>query len=227
VIQKAARAANSLLLPEEEHVIVWIGERQRQGDCPSPREVRNFAGDLFERRTHHERTFTRDWWRGFLKCQSEGFLVRIGAVKQAQRTEVTCGSALAYFAELGNVLPACVTPSQIMNMAETGLSMRPMKGQARKLVSVKSCAVRPTFHEENDNLRTYMSTMLIVTRPKFEGKIVRALRAWRTSAYIRLIYNGWKAGGLQVRGPLSNDAIPQFNSKKSYSSFARTAQMQR
>jgi hypothetical protein len=46
VIQKAARAPNSLLLPEEEHVSAWIGERQREGDCPSPREVRDFAGDL-------------------------------------------------------------------------------------------------------------------------------------------------------------------------------------
>jgi hypothetical protein len=75
--------------------------------------------------------------------------------------------------------------------------------------------------------RTYMNTRLVATKPKIEGKIVRALRAWHTSAYIGLIYNGWKAGGLQVRGPLSDDAIPQLNSKKSCSSFARTAQMQR
>jgi hypothetical protein len=47
VIQNAARAPNSLLLPEEEeHVIAWINQRQRQGNCPLPREVRDFAGDL-------------------------------------------------------------------------------------------------------------------------------------------------------------------------------------
>jgi hypothetical protein len=62
--------------------------------------------------------------------------------------------------------------------------------------------------------RTDMNTRLIATRPKIEGKIVRALRAWHTSAYIGLIYNRWKADGLQVRGPFSNDAIPQLNSKK-------------
>jgi hypothetical protein len=60
---------------------------------------------------------------------------------------------------------------------------------------------------------TYMNTRLIATRPKIEGKIVRALRAWHTGAYFGLIYNGWKVGGLQVRGPLSDDAIPQLNSK--------------
>jgi hypothetical protein len=151
VIQKAARAPNSLLLPEEEeHVIAWIGERWGQGDRPSPREVRDIAGDLFERRTHHERTITRDWWRGFRTRQSEELLVSVGAAKEVQRTEVTRGSVLAYFAELGNALSACVTPYQIMNLDETGLSLRPMKGKTRPLVSLKNCAVRPTFHEEKD-----------------------------------------------------------------------------
>jgi hypothetical protein len=55
--------------------------------------------------------------------------------------------------------------------------------------------------------RGYMNTRLIATRPKIEGKIVHALRAWHTGAYIGLIYNGWKAGGVQVHGPLSDNAI--------------------
>jgi hypothetical protein len=266
----------------------------------------------------------------------------LGAAKEARRTEVTRGSMLVYFAELGNVLPACVTPTPIMNLDETGLSVRPMKGKTTKLVSLKSSVVRPTFHEKKDvghvllvatvtlggqaltpltltttdlpfkseelailrwtsaayrtacgymtaasmmfylnhivaphdmSLRvtrqdpalmvylvmdnhgihntpdvlsemtrlrmqpvwfpahanhflqpldltvlsafkpTNMKTRLIGTRPKIKGKIVRALRAWHTSTYIGLIYNGWKAGGLQVRAPLSDDAIPQLKSK--------------
>jgi hypothetical protein len=52
-----------------------------------------------------------------------------------------------------------------------------------------------------------MNTRLIATKPKIRGKIVRA---WHINTYIGLIYNGWKAGGLQVRGPLSDDAIPQL-----------------
>jgi hypothetical protein len=35
-------------------------------------------------------------------------------------------------------------------MGKTGLSVRPMKGKTKKLVSLKSCAVRPRFHEEKD-----------------------------------------------------------------------------
>jgi hypothetical protein len=74
--------------------------------------------------------------------------VSVGAAKEAQRTEVTPASVLAYFAELGNILPACVTPNQIMHVDETGLSGRPMKGKTRKFVALKSCAVRSTFHGE-------------------------------------------------------------------------------
>jgi hypothetical protein len=35
-------------------------------------------------------------------------------------------------------------------MDETGLSVRSMKGRKRKLVSLKSCTVPPTFHEKQD-----------------------------------------------------------------------------
>jgi hypothetical protein len=194
VIQKAGCAPNSLLLPEEEHVIAWIGERQCQGDCCSPREVRDFAGDLFERRTRHERTFTREWWRGFRKRQSEELLVSVGAAKEAQRTEVTRNSVLAYFAELGNVLHAYVTPNQIMNMDETGLSMRPMKGKTRKLIYLKNCAVRPRFHEEKDVSHVLLvatvtpggqTLMLTTTDLPFKSEeltiLRRAFAAYRTA----------------------------------------------
>jgi hypothetical protein len=56
--------------------------------------------------------------------------------------------------------------------------------------------------------RNCMNTKAIATKPKIEGKIVRALRAWHSSAYIQSICNGWKAGGVGVRGLLGDDAIP-------------------
>jgi hypothetical protein len=40
-----------------------------------------------------------------------------------------------------------------------------------------------------------MNTRVITTEPKIEGKRVRALPIWHTSASIELIANGWKAGG--------------------------------
>jgi hypothetical protein len=178
-------------------VIAWIGQRQRQGDCPSPREIRDFAGDLFERRIHHERTFTREWWRGFRKPQSEEFMVSVGAAKEAQRTEVTRASVFAYFAELGNVRPACVTLNQIIHMDEPGLFVRPMKGNTRKLVSLKSCAVRPTFHKEKGvshvslvatvtlGGQTLTALMLTTTYLPFKSKELAILR--RTFAANRTV----------------------------------------
>jgi hypothetical protein len=59
-----------------------------------------------------------------------------------------------------------------------------------------------------------MNTMAIITRPKIEGKITRTLYAWQTSAYIELISNGRKAGGPEVRRPLSDNDIPHVNRDK-------------
>jgi hypothetical protein len=58
----ASRPPNSVLLPEEERrAIVWIGSFRRQGNCLSPREVRDFDVVLFEVRTGQEGFFSRDW----------------------------------------------------------------------------------------------------------------------------------------------------------------------
>jgi hypothetical protein len=122
------RAPNALLLAEEEAiVIVSIGERQRQGDCPCPREVRDFAGNLFERRTHQERVFTTDWWRCFRSRHGAEISLSIAAGKETARTQVTTQAVPDSFDEVAKVLPTCATPNQILNMGATGLAFHLMK----------------------------------------------------------------------------------------------------
>jgi hypothetical protein len=98
----------------------WFGS---VSDCPSPREVRDFAGDLFERRTRQELV------GGFRKRKSEELPVSVGAVKENQRSEATSASVLACFGELKDILPTWVTSNQILKIDETGLSVHPMKGK--------------------------------------------------------------------------------------------------
>jgi hypothetical protein len=62
--------------------------------------------------------------------------------------------------------------------------------------------------------RNHVNTKRIVTKAKIESKIVRSLRAWHISAYIEIIWNGWKAAGLQVLGPLADHVLPQINPDK-------------
>jgi hypothetical protein len=96
--------------------------------------VRDFVSDLFERRIHQERTFRRDWWRGFRKHKTEGLLVSVGAAREIPRTEMTSISVLAQFNELKDALPTCMTPNQILTMNATGLSMYSMKGKKQMIV---------------------------------------------------------------------------------------------
>jgi hypothetical protein len=78
----------------------------------------------------------------------EELSVSVGAVEGAKRSEVSSDSVLANCDELRKPLPAYGTSNLILNIDETGLSVRSMKGKTRKLVFVKRCTVRPTFHEE-------------------------------------------------------------------------------
>jgi hypothetical protein len=73
--------------------------------------------------------------------------VSVGVEKETQRSEVTSVLVLVYFNEPKDVLPICLTPDRILDMDETGLSLRPMKGKRQKVVSLKNCTILPTFHE--------------------------------------------------------------------------------
>jgi hypothetical protein len=55
-------------------------------------------------------------------------------------------------------------------MDETGLSVWPMKGKTRKLVSFKNCALRPTFHEQKD-----VSHVSLVTTVTLGGQTLTLL----------------------------------------------------
>jgi hypothetical protein len=62
--------------------------------------------------------------------------------------------------------------------------------------------------------KAYRLTRSPATRPKIEEKVIRVLHAWHNSAHIQTIYNGWKAGGIRVRGALSYLAVPELNAVK-------------
>jgi hypothetical protein len=144
-----SRPPDSLRLPEEDRrVIAWIGDCQRQGNCPSPCEVCDFGPVLFQVRTGQERFSSRDWRRGFCRQHEEEFAVNTATAKQAQHAAVTSKSVLDYFDKLKEVLLHCLIPAQILNMDETGLSVDPLKGKKQKFAFLKTCCVTPSFHEE-------------------------------------------------------------------------------
>jgi hypothetical protein len=52
------------------------------------------------------------------------------------------------------------------------------------------------------------------TQPKIEGKLIRALHAWHEATWCACIYQGWMAGGIEVRRPLSPEAPAVINAWK-------------
>jgi hypothetical protein len=142
---------NMALTPtEEQTLIAWIEARQRNGDCPSPREVRDQASHFFKIRNKEERPLGRHWWRCF-KLRHGG---RIGLVpctsQEPARNAVNSSAVNDYFAKVLDAISHCVSPFQILNMDESGVSARPFKGKQKKVVFVTDCPVAPRFQDIRD-----------------------------------------------------------------------------
>jgi hypothetical protein len=125
---KPSRLSNLLVLPEEKRrVMAWIEDCQRERNCHSPREVRDFVSILYPSRTGQERFLNRDWWQKFPQRHQEKLTVNRVAAKEPQQAAVAAKAVIHYFEKLREVLPNCVSPNQILKMDETGLSVRSLK----------------------------------------------------------------------------------------------------
>jgi hypothetical protein len=119
---------------KKRRVIAWMRDCQRQANCPSPREVRDFGSIVYQRRPGHERFSSRDWRRGFRRRHQEELVVDRVAAKEPQRATVTAQAVVHDFDKLREVLPNCLSPNQVLNMEKTGLSVGRLKGKRRKVV---------------------------------------------------------------------------------------------
>ena len=143
-----------LLIREEEQVINWIIERQKQFDCPSPNEIRKYAALLRNKRLNLERfddILTRDWWHNF-KTRYEGLIgIKYAESRESARCNVSHIAVEKYISNLLSALTTVKDPSQILNMDETGFHSRIDKGRKRKCVFFRQCESTVTFSEEKNS----------------------------------------------------------------------------
>jgi hypothetical protein len=144
-------APNMTVMPSEEQMLLtWIESRQRNGDCPFPREIRDEAEIVLKTRTGEERHFDRHWWRSFKHRQASRIGLVICTAQEPARTAVRSEAVNQYFAALVQVLPSCMTPLQILNLDESGATARPLKGKQKKVVFLTDCPVPLRFRDARD-----------------------------------------------------------------------------
>jgi hypothetical protein len=76
-------------------------------------------------------------------------MIRAGNVENA-RCEVARRDVLAYFGELKSALTKIRTPTQFLNLDETGFSGHPEKGRKRKIVYRCDFPVKQAVREQMD-----------------------------------------------------------------------------
>ena len=134
---------------EEERVIQWIGTLQSEGNCPTPKQVREEAARIYEMRTGEFHEFNRSWWKRFKYKHEELFTTWVHAIECA-RVEVSQSDVEKYFSHVISALMTLKSPKQLVNLDEVGLCQRPDKGRRRRVVALKSIHRAPAFREEED-----------------------------------------------------------------------------
>ena len=164
--KEAKRGPNShLTLKDEERVIEWIEERQRQQNCASPAEVREFAfsvksearGETVVGGEH----MSRDWWRSFKKTYEQRIGIKVATSREHARTRCRDVDVREYFAKMASVITKIKSLKQLINMDETGFHSRMDRNRRRKCVYSKSCDTFVTYSEETAS--TTLSMMVTIS----------------------------------------------------------------
>ena len=148
LIQKR-RGPSLLREDEDDRIIQWISELQSQGNCPTPKQVREEAARIYEMRTGEFYDFDRSWWKRFKLKHEVLFTTWVHSIEGA-RVEVLQSDVEKYFSHVISALMNLKSPKQLVNLDEVGLCQRPDKGRRRRVVAVKSVPREPAIREEED-----------------------------------------------------------------------------
>ena len=139
-----------LTLKEEETIIEWLIKKQEDGDCPSSQQVRYYAQELYEKRTNQIRCFDKSWFYNFKNRHIQTIGIKKIVSKEEERQTIHVEKVYKYIANLLNAITSIKSSSQIINIDETGFSVRPNKDKAQKCVFIKTHRREPCWKEVRD-----------------------------------------------------------------------------
>ena len=144
------RGSMLLTHDEEEMILQWIAKSQLDGDCPTPRQVRNYGSLILEKRIGEFRELDLSWWKRF-KERHPSITTSWAVATESARVDVTRESVMNYFGHVLQALSKMRSPVQLLNLDECGLYSRPDKGRKRRAVSLNYIERSPTFREGHDS----------------------------------------------------------------------------
>ena len=166
---------SALTINEENEVLDWILARQKEQNCPTPLEVREFAASLKNTRegapSNGKDHLSRDWWHKFKIRHKEVIGVKVAVSREQARTRCTESDVREYFTKMASIIAKVKTLKQIINMDETGFHSRIDRDRRRKCVYNKQCETHITFCQETASTTLSMMVAIAadaqVLRPMF------------------------------------------------------------
>ena len=145
-----SRKAALLTQNEEEALITWITKCQDYGVCATSSQVRSKAQSLYKKRTGIEHEFSRQWFFSFHQRHREKLEIRRILAREQERQKVPVSVVQKYLAALLSAIEGVMSREQIINLDETGFSVRPNKGKWKKCVVVRDHQRAPSWQETRD-----------------------------------------------------------------------------
>ena len=154
----------ALIINEENEVLDWILARQKEQNCPTPLEVREFTASLKNTRegapSNGKDHLSRDWWHKFKILHKEVIGVKVAVSREQARTRCAESDVREYFTKMAYIIAKVKTLKEIINMDETGFHSRIDRDRWRKRVYKKQCETHITFCQETAS--TTLSMMVAI-----------------------------------------------------------------
>ncbi|OHT08675.1 hypothetical protein TRFO_22767 [Tritrichomonas foetus] len=183
-VTKAPRR-NLLLQEEEMEIINTIRQKQRQNDCLTGKDIRDIAADIYKRRTHEDRSFSRDWLSDFRQRYSE-VIIRVKCESlDESRSNLSIEAVESYISTIEEVMKSPPHPLLLLNFDETGFGRRPDKGKRKYVYTHKECNIKPFWREISDIHHvsmvvcisaacTHLKPLLLSTRKTIDPDLVNS-----------------------------------------------------
>ena len=134
---------------EEQNVIEFIMERQRNYDCASIKDICDFGTSLLRNRDANAIELSYSWFKSFKKRYSNLiYLENVDSISNG-RDKVKSEEVFEYFGKFVNALSQIKSLKQIINLDETGFSSRIFKGKKRKCVCTNEISIELKFKEKS------------------------------------------------------------------------------
>jgi hypothetical protein len=127
-----------------------VPEKQDTRDWPSPKEARENASEIDKARTGLGMCLGTHWRSHFCKRKDTILSVGVWASQEEVRNAVQFENVVAYFSQVIRIQERYRTPGQILNIPESGVTVRWLQGKRKHVALLTNSSTAPRSCDVKD-----------------------------------------------------------------------------